>query len=484
MPTTSRDRPRPRLSSYVTCLLAVLAPGTFSPAYSQGQGREVRDFYNPIITRGADPWIVRGEDGFYYLCSSEGRRLVLTRSRRLTTLGGGARKVVWTAPADGPYSRDLWAPELHRFDGRWYIYVAADDGENANHRMYALENPAADPFEGEFTMKGRLAVEPDRWAIDGTAFESAGSRYFIWSGWEGTEDVSQELYIARMRDPWTLEGPRVRISKPDFPWEVRGGPPSVNEGPEVVIRNETINLVYSASGSWTDHYNLGLLTAKVGADLMDPSSWTKRLEPIFQGAGGAIAPGHGSFTKSPDGTQEWFVYHTARYPGSGWDRQVFAQEFTWNPDDTPNLGMPVGPDTPLPFPSGEPPRICHEAELAELTGLEVHERKGASGERFVQFEAGSSGKLVETIKAPTGGRHVLAIRAAAGPAGRRPARLSLQVGDGPSRPVAIPKAGLDRWTVVYLPLDLEAGPTRLVLTGSDGPIAVDRLELVPEPSSP
>ena len=38
------------------------------------------------------------------------------------------------------YSKELWAPELHIIDGKCYIYVACDNGNNYNHRMYVLEN--------------------------------------------------------------------------------------------------------------------------------------------------------------------------------------------------------------------------------------------------------------------------------------------------------------------------------------------------------
>jgi GH43 family beta-xylosidase len=43
------------------------------------------------------------------------------------------------------YSKELWAPELHFIKGKWYMYFAADDGNNNNHRIYVLENPTADP---------------------------------------------------------------------------------------------------------------------------------------------------------------------------------------------------------------------------------------------------------------------------------------------------------------------------------------------------
>ena len=51
--------------------------------------------------------------------------------------------------------------------------------------MYVLEGNTQDPTGG-YTFKGKIAATTDRWAIDGTVLEHAGSRYMVWSGWPGT----------------------------------------------------------------------------------------------------------------------------------------------------------------------------------------------------------------------------------------------------------------------------------------------------------
>src|SRR5260370_24235214 len=58
--------------------------------------------------------------------------------------------------------------------------------------------------------------------------------------------------------------------------------------------------------------------------------------------------------KSPDGTQDWLVYATKTLPTDGWDdRDVRAQPFTWNADNTPNFGHPIPASIALSLPSGE-----------------------------------------------------------------------------------------------------------------------------------
>jgi GH43 family beta-xylosidase len=308
-------------------------------------------FTNPVVRSGADPWVIR-RGGRYYCCRSRGGSVWVGRSARLQEIGRGPWARVWTPPLGTSYSRNLWAPELHYLRGRWYIYVAADDSQNRNHRMFALEGTSQDP-QAPFRFKGKLAATPDRWAIDGTVLEApGGTLYFVWSGWEGFEDVAQNLYVAPMSDPLTVGGERVCISKPEYAWE-KHGKPLVNEGPEVLRSGDGLFLIYSASGSWTDDYCLGQLTW-TGGDVLDPKSWVKKPTPVFSRTAKVFGPGHASFTKSPDGTQDWIVYHAAKRRGAGWDRDVRIQKFTWNPDGSPRFGTPIPPGALIRAPSGDP----------------------------------------------------------------------------------------------------------------------------------
>ena len=183
--------------------------------------------------------------------------------------------------------------------------------------MQLLHRADDDPV-GPFEHVGPVSLPDDKWAIDGTPLEVAGESYFVWSGWPGDENVVQNLYIARMQSPSEAVGERVMISTPTHDWE-KVGRPHVNEGPQVIQHGQRTFLVFSASGSWTDHYCMGLLEL-VGDDPMDPAAWKKHPEPVFAGTEDAISPGHPSFTTSPDGTEHWIVYHTARFPGAGLNR--------------------------------------------------------------------------------------------------------------------------------------------------------------------
>jgi len=311
-------------------------------------------FTNPIVPApAADPWVTF-KDGFYYYCrTSPGTPgIIVGKSRDLTRIGDqDTWRTVYRPPSDTAYSREIWAPELHFLGNRWFVYFAADDGKNENHRMYVLESEGTDP-QGSYLFRGKITDSTDKWAIDGTVLD-LGFRgmFFIWSGWEGDTNVRQNLYIAPMSDPVTICGPRVMISTPTEPWETVGRP-HVNEGPEILRRGDAIHIVYSASGSWTQDYCLGLLTC-IDGQVMRPESWKKQ-GPVFSKGPEACGVGHASFTRSPDGTEDWIVYHAMHRPDGGWgNRSVRAQRFTWK-GLYPDFGRPVVPGTALPRPSGTP----------------------------------------------------------------------------------------------------------------------------------
>lgn len=311
----------------------------------------VETFTNPIVGSGADPWVVLWRDDYYYCRVGVGGKICVGRSKRLHDIGEADMVEAWSPPENTAFSKNIWAPELHYLDERWYLYFAADDGHNANHRMYVLESTSQNP-QGAYTFKGKIAAPVDRWAIDGTVLSSGdGSKYFIWSGWENFENVRQSLYIAPMSNPWTISADRVCISSPEYAWE-QAGVPHVNEGPQVLERDGKIHIIYSASGSWTDDYCLGQLTL-VGGDVLRAESWAKRDAPVFAKTSEVFGPGHACFVKSPDGREDWIVYHAAKHSGAGWDRDIRTQKFTWNEDGSPNFGVPVPAGVPVKKHSGD-----------------------------------------------------------------------------------------------------------------------------------
>lgn len=326
------------------------------------QAQSVKTFTNPLFSAGADPWCIY-RNGYYYYTHTTGNNITLWKTTTIAKLKTAQKKNVFTPPAMGPYSKEIWAPEIHFLKGKWYIYFAADSGNNIDHRIWVLENSSPDPLKGKWKMKGKLTTPDDKWSIDGSVFEHKNQLYFIWSGWDGDTNGEQNIYIAKMKNPWTLDDKRSKISTPELAWETHGDlnnpndvpHVNVNEGPEVLSHKDKLFLIYSASGCWTDFYALGMLTASAESNLMEPKSWIKHLQPVFKQSpgNGVYAPGHNSFFKSPDGKQDWILYHANDKPGQGCGkfRSPRTQPFTWNKDGRPNFGEPISIKQKIKIPS-------------------------------------------------------------------------------------------------------------------------------------
>jgi hypothetical protein len=213
--------------------------------------------------------------------------------------------------------------------------------------------------------KGKIAAATDRWAIDGTVLQWQDKMYFIWSGWAGTTDGQQNLYIAEMSNPWTITGDRVLLSLPTLSWERHGLP--INEGPQILIEDGQLHIIYSASGYWTPQYALGRLTYKGIGPVMSASSWAKTPTPVFQPTSEIVGVGHASFTTSPDGTEDWIVYHAHPSPGGDANaRVVRIQEYSFT-NGTPNFGAPLSPgviEVPSGFPDPSRPIVLGDFDVS------------------------------------------------------------------------------------------------------------------------
>ncbi|GIE98019.1 family 43 glycosylhydrolase [Paractinoplanes rishiriensis] len=310
----------------------------------------------PLVSQRADPFITPRTNGMYYFTGSvpEYDRLVVRGASTLAGLTDAEETVIWRRPATGTMAGHIWAPELHRIDGRWYIYFAAGDSDDVFRiRTYVLESALADPRDpAGWTLKGKLATEWDGFTLDATTFAHRGKRYLVWAQSEPEIAVNTSLYIARMANPWTLASKPTRITTPTKNWEIQGF--RVNEGAAVLIRNGRVFLVFSASA--TDaRYCMGLLTADADADLLDRDSWVKTPDPIFvtNEATKRFGPGHNSFTVAEDGVTDVLVYHARDYRDITGDplydpnRHTRVQKLYWHPDGTPLFGVPVGDGGPI-----------------------------------------------------------------------------------------------------------------------------------------
>lgn len=310
----------------------------------------------PLILQRADPCIRRFSDGWYYFTASVPAydRIELRRARTIAELPSAQTVDVWHKPGTGPCSELIWAPELHRIFDTWVVFFAAAPSRAIKddlfqHRMWAITSTAANPLEGRWSEAVRVDSGIDAFCLDATAFTHRGVTYYVWAQKEPAIRGNSNLMIAKMASPTTLATAPVRLSVPEFEWEIRGF--WVNEGPSVLIRHGRVFLSYSASAT-DENYCMGLLQARDDADLLDPRSWTKSPQPVFQTdfEHRIYGPGHNSFTVAEDGTTDLLVYHARTYTeivgDPLWDpnRHTYVKPLLWSETGLPVFGRPSGID--------------------------------------------------------------------------------------------------------------------------------------------
>ncbi|KAK7998442.1 cytochrome P450 [Apiospora arundinis] len=294
------------------------------------------------VRGGADPTAMKVGNNYYSAESSNGGIWV----REAPTLEGLAkptqRKKVWSDNIGA-----VWAPEISTEGGKTWIHFAAGD----DHRMYAIS--ADSPLGNYPSSATKVKLPDDKWAIDGVLFTYGGQRYLVWSGWAGSDNSEQNLYIAKMSSPTQATGARYIISQPREPWESKrdGSMPLINEGPEAIVDpNGQLHIVYSANGSWGTKYCLADLRLKKGGDPTNTWDWYKsngclfgshqeNMMPGWDATMGIDGPGHHTFAlpngdvnASPGGTNRIpFMFHgVAKGTPYNWgNRHWYTGSFVW-----------------------------------------------------------------------------------------------------------------------------------------------------------
>ncbi|MDE5658773.1 MAG: glycoside hydrolase family 43 protein [Muribaculaceae bacterium] len=322
---------------HITALLLTAGCGS-------GAG-EISDEAVIVFPTGGYPNAVKDGDTYYYTMPDQRKGLIsLYSATSPDSLGKSSPVTVWET---GDYElQNIWSPELHKIDGKWYIYFEADNGNTDNHHIYLLENESENPLTNHWKLRGPIIVNEEwNYGIHPSVFTVNRRLYMTWSGWERrrTEAETQCIFIAEMENPWTLKSERVLISRPEYEWERQWINPDgscsaypifVNENPQPYISPDSSKVIinYSASGIWTVYSTLGMLSASTSADLLDPASWDKSTEPVFLAATGSEygAASNICLIPSPDNKETLMLYGAKQFSGSAnTGNSVLLKKITW-----------------------------------------------------------------------------------------------------------------------------------------------------------
>ncbi len=314
-------------------------------------------FTNPIRGNGADPWIFFC-DGYYYYTATAGSAVSLWKAPNIGDLKWAEQNVIFD-PEDGQmWSKNLWSPEIHYYtdeeigvgNGGWYLFLACDDGNNINHRMYVVKCLDGDnllgrwgnPITGEVNVPQRVEAKDikgfdDTWAAGMSEIRINGKLYMLYiteTGDKRDPNLHQTINIVEMTNPWTIVGQSRVICRSEYDWE-KGGYgksaggsywPMVVEGSTAVYAEDgSVYIIYSGSGYWTVHYNLAQLKY-IGGDPLEITSWEKKPEPILYKSDSINGCGHASYVTDTDG-QGWVCYHAYTGKDTSSGRFAFVEPY-------------------------------------------------------------------------------------------------------------------------------------------------------------
>ncbi len=304
------------------------------------------EYNSPLVYQRADPYVYLHTDGYYYFTGSMPQYdcIELRRARTLNGLLTADAKVIWKKHTTGEMGAHIWAPELHYINGAWYIYFTAGESIDVwEIRPYALMCTDSNPITGRWEELGKINVGIQSFSLDMTSFVLKDTQYTLWAQ-KMTEHGPSNIFIAKMKNPWTLASAPVLLTTPEYYWEKQGF--EVNEGPAVLLKNGKVIVTYSASDTgW--RYCMGMLWADADSDLLDRVSWFKSDVPVFctSRKNGQYGPGHNCFTT--DRGRDVLIYHSRNYKEVDGDplydpnRHARAKVFDYDENGLPVFGEPV-----------------------------------------------------------------------------------------------------------------------------------------------
>ena len=217
-------------------------------------------------------------------------------------------KQVLAIPDDNWSTGNIWAPEVHAYQGKYYLFANINSDivwqRKADTQQYILRGTQifwADSPEGPFQAFGdRLPHTPiDQMALDGTLYVENGKPYMVYCHeWVQTVDGTMNL-IPLKQDLSAPDGTDIRLFNASAaPWSTGTEVPHWKEKGHVtdgcfLYKTKTGKLLMIWSSFYKGDYAIGIAESTTGR-IIGP--WKQQPEPFYAKNGG-----HGMLFKDLNG---------------------------------------------------------------------------------------------------------------------------------------------------------------------------------------
>lgn len=240
--------------------------------------------------RVRDPFVIADPTtGWHYLVVT-GAGVRMFRSRDLTTWYGPKR--VFEPPADYWATDRTWAPEIRRWQGRWYLFVSFATTEpptvaagDVAGTAVAVSNAIDGPY---LPVRNGPLTPPDRFALDGHLYvDPVGDPWLVYSQeWiDPRLDFLGRMAVVRVTDDLisTIGDPVELWDPTDAPWTLPLPLGRIIDGPWVHEATDgSLLMLWTATGR-TAAYTTGVARSASGS-ITGP--WEHLCLPFYDADGG------------------------------------------------------------------------------------------------------------------------------------------------------------------------------------------------------
>ncbi|MBQ8046902.1 MAG: family 43 glycosylhydrolase [Prevotella sp.] len=286
-------------------------------------------YVGPVIDRDApDPTVIRGDDGYYYLFSTEAvRNVPIYRSKNLVDWD-----FIGTAFTDGTRPNfvtngGIWAPDIQHFGNYYQLYFSMSTwgGEWACGIGVAIATKPEGPYRGarKLFISSEIGVQN---SIDPFVIEDDGHKYLFWGSFRGIygiELANNGLSVKDGAEKKQIAGTLTEgtyIIKHDGYYYLIGSAGSCCNG-----ENATYHVVMARSENLFGPY-----VNKLGSQAL-----SNGFSNLLYRNDDVIGPGHNANFVQDDAGQWWMLYHGYDASDVGAGRKTFLARIDWDEEGWP-----------------------------------------------------------------------------------------------------------------------------------------------------
>ena len=369
----------------VIALLGVFLSGTFSCENAKSvEENENETFSNPLDVAFGDPYILDDGNGNYYMYGTgAGAKdgFVVYTSQDLVNWDNGGQ-VFYGNTTDSWSTANFWAPEVYKFEGRYYMFYSADwkvnttnEGENFKIGVAVSDSPTG-PFED---MMDRPIFDPGYPIIDANIYQDEEGKFYLYysracykhpveseiAEWAREQNLFDEIeeswiygvelspdFMSVVSEPILLLSPPSTMDDEQAEWESRSVTSGeVNrrwtEGSFIFKHSGQYYMMYSANHFGGEHYAVGYATGPSPLGPFTKADNNPVIEKNTKKGGQVTGTGHNMVLFSPDNNQMYTIYH-GRTEKTGDERVVFIDKMSIDENGRLEVHGPTTEDQPKP----------------------------------------------------------------------------------------------------------------------------------------